>query len=130
MLHNDELLIIDVPDLQSGAPLYDLYTVYRDLITAPKSSPQVCEVSQGMSAELCSNVGQMFFSMYYHSTDPQVIGEKLKTFGLVYSFFLTLFLGEEHLHPETEKHAPGIIEHAFRGAVLPNAQALKYLLTQ
>lgn len=47
---------------------------------------------------------------------------------IVYSFFLTLFLGEENLHPESEKHVPGIIERAFRGAVLPNVEALKMML--
>lgn len=130
MLHNDELLIIDVPDLKSGSPLYDLYTVFRDMISAPQSAPHMCEISQGMPAELCTRVGQMFFSMYYQSQDPQVIGRNLQGLGLVYAFFLTLFLGEEELHPETEKAAPSIVERAFRGAVLPNAQALKMLLGQ
>lgn len=62
--------------------------------------------------------------------DPQVIGRNLQGLGLVYAFFLTLFLGEESLHPETEKAAPSIVERVFRGAVLPNAQALKLLLGQ
>ena len=130
MLHNDELLIIDVPDLKSGAPLYDLYTVFRDLITAPQNAPQQCEISQGMPPELCTTVGQMFLSMYYQSRDPEVLGQRMRTLGLVYTFFLTLFLGEENLHSETIKHAPGIIEKAFRGAVLPNVQTLKLLLAQ
>ncbi len=130
MLHNGELLIIDVPDLKSGSPLYDLYTVFRDMISAPQSTPHMCEISQGMPAELCTRVGQMFFSLYYQSQDPQVIGRNLQGLCLVYSFFLTLFLGEEKLHPETEKAAPNIVERAFRGAVLPNIQALKLLLGQ
>lgn len=130
MLHHGELLLIDVPDLKSGAPLYDLYTVFRDLITAPQSAPQQCEISQGMPPELCTAVGQMFFSMYYQSRDPEVLGQRMRALGLVYAFFLTLFLGEEELHPETIRHAPGIVEQAFRGAVLPNAQTLKALLAQ
>ena len=130
MLHNDELLIIDVPDLKTGSPLYDLYTVMRDLISGPQSVPEQCEISQGMPPELCIKVGQMFFSMYYQSADPQVIGQRLKALGLVSALFSTLFTGEEHLHPQTEKHAPDIIERAFRGAVLPNVAALKMLLAQ
>ena len=130
MLHNDELLIIDVPDLKSGAPLYDLYTVFRDLITAPQNAPQQCEISQGMPPELCATVGHMFFSMYYQSRDPEVLGQRMRALGLVYCFFLTLFLGEESLHPETVRHAPGIVEKTFRGAVLPNVQALRTLLAQ
>lgn len=130
MLHNDELLIIDVPDLKSGSPLYDLYTVFRDMVSCPKTTPFMCEISQGMSAELCASVGQMFFATYYGSQDPQVIGRNLKSLGLVYSFFLTLFLGEDNLHPETAKAAPRIVEDAFRGAVLPNVETLKFLLAQ
>lgn len=130
MLHNGELLIIDVPDLRSGTPLYDLYTVFRDMITGPQSAPQQCEISQDMPAELCTRVGQMFFSMYYQTRDPEVLGQRMQALGLVYAFFLTLFLGEENLHPETVKHAPGIVEKAFRGAVLPNVQILKALLAQ
>ena len=126
MLHNDELLIIDVPDLKSGSPLYDLYTVFRDMISAPQNTPHMCEISQGMPAELCARVGQMFFSMVYQSQGQKVIGRNLQSLGLVYAFFLTLFLGEETLHPETEKAASSIVERAFRGVVLPNAQALKY----
>lgn len=128
MLHNDELLIIDVPDLKSGSPLYDLYTVFRDMITCPKNVPEQCEISQGMPPELCLTVGQMFFSMYYESRDPQVLGQRMQSLGLVSALFSTLFTGEEHLHPETEKHAPGTIERAFRGVVLPNAQTVKHLL--
>jgi uncharacterized protein (TIGR02172 family) len=128
MLHNDELLIIDVPNIRSGNPLYDLYTVFRDMVSCPQSTPFMCEISQGMSPEMCTQVGQMFFSMYCKSQDPQVIGDFLKKLGLVYSFFLTLFLGEENLHSETEKAAPRIIEGAFKGAVLPNVEALKMML--
>ncbi len=130
MLHNDELLLIDVPDLKSGTAQFDLYTVYRDLITAPKNYPQQCEISQGMPAELCSKVGQIFFATYYQSRDPEFIGQKLKTFGLVYSFYLTLFLGSKELHYQAEQAAPNIIEAAFRGAVLPNVPVLKQLLAQ
>lgn len=32
------------------------------------------------------------------------------------------------LHPETEKAAPGIIDHLCRKIVLPNADTVKYLL--
>ena len=128
MLHNNELLIIDVPSIKSGDAIYDLYTVFRDMISCPKSTPYMCEISQGMSPELCTQVGQMFFSMHCKSQDPQVVGEYLQKLGLVYSFFLTLFLGEENLHPETEKAAPRIIDGAFKGAVLPNVDALKMLL--
>ena len=130
MLHNDELLIIDVPDLKSGAPIYDLYTVFRDLISCPQSVPEQCEISQGMPPELCLNVGKMFFSMYFQSSDPQVIGQRMQAIGLVSALFSTLFTGEETLHHETAKHAPGIMERAFRGAVLPNAQMLKMLLAR
>ena len=128
MLHNQELLLIDVPGIKSGDPIFDLYTVFRDMISCPKSTPYMCEISQGMSPEMCTQVGQIFFSIYCGSHDPQVVGEFLKKLGLVYSFFLTLFLGEENLHPEAEKAAPRIIEGAFKGAVLPNAEALKMLL--
>ena len=57
----------------------------------------------GLPAEPCTRVGQIFFSMHDQTQDPQVIGRNLQVLGLVYSFFLTLFLGEENLHPEADK---------------------------
>ena len=128
MLHNGELLLVDVPDIMNGSHLYDLYGVFRDMVSCPKSTPYMCEISQGLPPETCAQIGQMFFAMCAGSHDPQTVGEYMKRMGLVYSFFLTLFLGEEELHGEARKAAPSIVNNAFRGAVVPNSEVLKGLL--
>ena len=128
MLHNGELLLIDIPDVKSGSQLYDLANVFRDMISCPQSTPHMCEISQGLTPEMCSQIGNMLFSMYCKSTDPEVIGGFMKQLGLVYGFFMTMFIGEENLHPEAEKAAPGIIDHLCRKIVLPNADTVKHLL--
>ena len=64
MIQDGELLLIDMPDLMRGSPVWDLAAVYRDLIIGPMNPSPELEKSIGMKAELIARTGQAFFRAY------------------------------------------------------------------
>ena len=64
MVQDGELLLIDMPDLMRGSPVWDLAAVYRDLVIGPMNPSPELEKSIGMKAELIARTGQAFFRAY------------------------------------------------------------------
>ena len=127
MINNGELMLIDMGELTRGVPIYDLASIYRDLMVGSKSDPETTARSIGMSPELCVEVGQKFFAMYSGMTDPAQLEQYLKMIGLVFAFNVVLLIPD---FPEAAQRGPAIIDNLMRPVVTPNVDTLKYVLSK
>ena len=127
MLNNGELMLIDMGELTRGVPIYDLASIYRDLMVGSKSDPETTARSIGMSPELCMEVGQKFFAMYSGMTDPVQLEQYMKMIGLVFAFNVVLLIPD---FPEAAQRGSAIVENLMRPVVMPNADTLKYILSK
>ena len=126
MIQEGELLLIDMPELTTGRPVFDLVSVYRDMISAPTSEKKGhIENSVGMPAEQIIQAGKLFFAKYTGITDPAEMEAYFKKLGLLYAFNVVMVTGAGS---ETATQlAPFIMDKLLRPIVLPNAQTIKYL---
>ena len=127
MLQDGELMLIDMGEVTLGQPIYDVATVFRDLISAPKNHSGIIEESTGMSSEKCIEVGQKFLAMYSGITDPTQFEQYMKTLGLICAFNVAMLIPDV---PGASKRAPLIVDNLLRPVVIPNAEALKHLLSK
>ena len=127
MLNNGELMLIDMGELTRGVPIYDLASIYRDLLVGSKSDPETTERSIGISPELCIEVGQKFLAMYSGITDPTQLEQYIKMVGLVFAFNVVLLIPD---FPEAAQRGPAIINNLMRPVVTLNVDTLKYLLSK
>ena len=127
MINDGELMLIDMGGLTRGVPIYDLASIYRDLMVGSKSSPETTARSIGMAPELCIEVGQKFFAMYTGITDPSQLEQYLKMIGLVFAFNVVLLIPD---FPGAAQRGPAIIQNLMQPVVLPKAEALKHILSK
>ena len=127
MLQNGDLMLIDMGEVTRGVPIYDVASVFRDLISAPKSNPDICRTSMGLEPELAMEIGAKFIAIYTGITDPQVLEGYMKQLGLVYAFNVVMLLPSV---TQRDVRAPLIINNLLRPVVMPNAEALKHILSQ
>lgn len=125
MIQDGELVLIDMPEVTMGPPICDLVAIFRDMISAPQSNPDIIEGSVGMSAELIQKVGNLFFMQYTGITDPAALGEYYKKLGLLYAFNVVLVAGSGS--ERAMQRAPIIMDKLLRGVVIPNEQAIRQL---
>lgn len=127
MLDNGELMLIDMGELTRGVPIYDIASIYRDLLVGSKSSPETTANSIGMPPELCIEVGQKFLAMYSGITDPAQLEQYIKMVGLVFAFNVVLLIPD---FPGAAQRGPAIIDNLLRPSVMPNVDTLKYILSK
>ncbi len=127
MLQNGDLMLIDMGEVTRGVPIYDVASVFRDLISAPKSNPDICRTSMGLEPEWAMEIGAKFIAIYTGITDPQVLEGYMKQLGLVYAFNVVMLLPSV---TQRDVRAPLIINNLLRPVVMPNAEALKHILSQ
>ena len=125
MIQDGELVLIDMPEVTMGAKIWDLAGIYRDMISAPQSSPEIIEMSVGMPKELIIDVGQRFFRLYTGKTDAE-LEIYYKQLGLVYAFNVVLIVGAGS--KQAVASAPSIMDNLLRKIVIPNEQALRHIL--
>lgn len=128
MIQNGELMLIDMGEATKGVPIYDVSAIFRDLISGPKSNPEITEVSVGMKPELAMRVGNQFLMQYSGVQNEQQFGEYMKMLGLVYAFNVVCFIPDIPIG--REQYAPAIVQNLLRPVVIPNADALKYILSK
>ena len=126
MIHNGELVLIDMPMISQGPPICDLVATYRDMIVAPSGEKaSIIEKSTGMPAELCIKAGNLFFMKYTGITDPEQLKEYYRKLGLLFAFNVVMTIGSGA--SQARKLAPMLMDKLLRGVVIPNEQAIKYL---
>lgn len=126
MIHDGELVLIDMPGISMGPPVCDLVAAYRDMISAPRGKEKgSIEYSVGMSSDLIFKVGNMFFMKYTGISDPEQLKEYFQKLGLLFAFNVVLTCGSGS--PRATALAPMIMDKLLRGVVIPNEQTVKYL---
>jgi uncharacterized protein (TIGR02172 family) len=126
MIQNDELVLIDMPEVTLGPPICDLVSIYRDMIVAPSGKEaNSIERSTGMSKEMIINVGNMFFMKYTGIQDPEELKAYYEKLGLLFAFNVVLVCGSGS--QKAMELAPMFMEKLLRGVVIPNEQAIKML---
>lgn len=127
MLQGDELMIIDMADMTTGAPIYDLTCLYRDLVSAAQSAPQIIEQSVGMKTDMIAKVWQGFITRYLGTTDAAEIDAYEKKLQLLYMFNLVPMMA---LAPaEMLEHAIPRLTAVLRQVVIPNEKVLRQMLS-
>lgn len=127
MVSGDELLLIDMPDVSQGPSQIDIVNIFRDIVSAPKNSPEAIEVSMGIPAELISKIGGAFFSAYTGITDPEQLGQYFQSLGLLYALFVVFVVGSGGMGTS---YIPRVVDNLLRGVIVPNEQALRGMLAQ
>ncbi len=131
MIKDDELMFIDMTEVCYGPKLLDNGAIFRDLVSAPQTTPEACEKSMGLPAPLAAKLGNLFFMKYYGITDPAKLGDYLKTAGLACAFNIGANIGAYAVTNEMAKQKlPGVVERIIRGVIIPNKDTLKYLISQ
>jgi uncharacterized protein (TIGR02172 family) len=125
MIQDGELVLIDMPEVTIAPPICDLVSIFRDMISAPKSTPEFIEQSVGMKADLIIKAGYLFFQKYTGITEPAELEEYFKKLGLLYAFNVVLIVGTGS--ERAIAMAPSIMDNLLRGVVIPNEQAIRYL---
>lgn len=122
MIQDGELVLIDMPEVTMGPPICDLVSVFRDMISGPKSQSALLEQSVGMPSEMIMKVGNLFFMKYTGITDGAALEQYYKQLGLLYAFNVSLIPGTGNEH--TMKAGDKIMNNLLRPIVVPNAQAI------
>ena len=123
MIQNEELVLIDMADLTTGHPLYDLGSM---ALTHHLPPDERIENITGMKAEMVRRLWQLFLSNYLDTEDPRAIGlfeKKLSVVGLMKMASTMAF--------STRARLPGVMENVLaivRQNLLANAQQLIQLL--
>ncbi len=130
MIKDDELMFIDMTEVSYGPKCLDNGAIFRDLISAAQNTPEACEHNMGLPAQLSAQLGQLFFMKYSGISDPAQLGEYLKTAGLVSAFNIGANIGAyAAVNEMARQKMPGVVERLIRGVIIPNKDALKYLLS-
>ena len=124
MIQNGELILIDMADLTSGHPLYDLGSM---ALSHQIPSDGRLEQITGMKAEMVRRLWQLFLANYLGTDDPRAIemfAKKISVVGLM-KMAATLAFSEG-------ARMPGVMEHVLDGVrknLLANADQLIMLLS-
>ena len=124
MIQNGELVLIDMADLTTGHPLYDLGSMA--LSHHLPSDPRIENIT-GMKAEMVRKLWQLFLANYLGTDDPRAIGlfeKKISVIGLMKMASTLAF--------STNARLPGVMENVLsivRKNLLENAEQLIMLLS-
>jgi uncharacterized protein (TIGR02172 family) len=127
MIQNGELMLIDMGEATRGVPVYDVAAIFRDLLSGPKTQPDVCRMSVGLEPEIAIEIGQKFLMLYSDSQSEEQFQGYLGMLGLVYAFNVVAFIPDIPMN--RDQFAPAIVQNLLRPVVLPNAEALKHILS-
>ena len=123
MIQDGELVLIDMPEVTMGPPICDLVSIYRDMLSAPKTT--VMEQSAGMPAELILKAGNLFFQKYTGITDSAELEAYYKKLGLLQAFNVALVPGSGS--ERAMQMGDVIMNNLFRPIVVPNEQTIQNL---
>ncbi|MBQ8966922.1 phosphotransferase [Ruminococcus sp.] len=126
MLQDGELLLIDMAEVTVGPRAFDLAAIYRDMIAGARTDQATTEASQGMPVDMVEQVGKLFFAKYTGMTDPDELKAYFDKMGLLFAFNTVLVCGSDMT--SAHAYAPQIMEKLLRPVVLPNKDAIVYLL--
>ncbi len=131
MLHNDELLLIDMADVAIGPNYYDVVQVYSDTYYSAKN-PQMKEAIErtiGMPIDLISKVGDDFIKGYFQDASDSEREEIIKKLDMINAVFVIprlSVLPKEMLEP----YMPVLKANLIDSIIRPNLDEVKRLLVE
>jgi hypothetical protein len=84
-------------------------------------------MSVGLEPEIAIEIGQKFLMLYSDSQSEEQFQGYLGMLGLVYAFNVVAFIPDIPMN--RDQFAPAIVQNLLRPVVLPNAEALKHILS-
>lgn len=125
MIQDGELVLIDMADLTTGHPLYDLGSM---ILSHQLPSDGRLEMITGMKAEMVRQLWQLFLVNYLGTEDPRALemfAKKISVVGLMKMAATVAY--------STNARAPGVMETVLgnvRKNLLPHADQLIMLLSR
>ena len=126
MLQGDELILIDLDDICTGNPLFDLIGHYSGHVLAAKTAPEAIRASSGMSKETVLAMYRQTIKAYLGTDDEQQLAAYEQRMQLMTLFFTLIYLAKgkdsKNLTPE---RVQGIIEQ-----ILPQFRQMAPMICQ
>ena len=115
MLQGNELLLIDLDDVCTGNPLFDLVGHYVGHVVGPKSAPDSVQLSMGMSVETALEMYRHTVQTYTGMTDLTAYEQSMQLLSM---FHMLLYLAKgkdsKNLTPERVQGLLGMVLPQFR----------------
>ena len=90
MVQNGELMLIDLDDVCTGHPIFDLALNYMSHVVAAQSMPAVIEKSLQMSPENALKARQEMLKSYFGTDDAAVLTQYEQLMGMFTAFLMIL----------------------------------------
>ena len=104
MLQGNELILIDLDDICTGNPLFDLVAHYAGHVLAAKAAPEGMRYSMGMEAETGLAMYRHTIQAYLGTDDAQQLADYEQSMQLLMLFFTLIYLAKgkdsKNLTPE------------------------------
>ena len=104
MLQGDELILIDLDDICTGNPLFDLVAHYTGHVLAAKAAPEGMRYSMGMEVETGLSMYRHTVQAYLGTDDAQQLAAYEQSMQLLTLFFTMIYLAKgkdsKNLTPE------------------------------
>ena len=126
MLQGNELILIDLDDICTGNPLFDLVAHYTGHVLAAKAAPEGMRYSMGMEAEIGLAMYRHTVQAYLGTDDVQQLADYEKSMQLLTLFFTMIYLAKgkdsKNLTPE---RAQGVLTQ-----ILPQFRQMAPMIRQ
>ena len=126
MLQGDELILIDLDDICTGNPLFDLIAHYTGHVLAVKAAPEGIRHSMGMEAETGLAMYRHTIQAYLGTDDAQQLAAYEQSMQLLTLFFTLIYLAKgkdsKNLTPE---RAQGVLTQ-----ILPQFRQMAPMIRQ
>ncbi len=121
MIQDDTLLLIDLESASRGAKVWEMASLFRDLIVGPKNIPQLVEMSMGISAEQVTGIGHSFFKQYYDLKNEEELQGLIGRFLPLCAFNTVL---NAAISGETNNPVFMHVKEMIQEGIAPNEQAI------
>lgn len=126
MVQDGELILIDLDDICTGHPVFDLVFNYMGHVIAAHSMPQVIEKSMQLSPENALKTRETMLKTYFGTDDKEALAKYDQVIGAFSTFVMLVVPGKSkdssNVNPETAK--------AIVATVLPKFRQIAPMLPQ
>ena len=118
MVQDGELILIDLDDICTGHPIFDLVFNYMGHVIAAQSMPQVIEKSMQLSPENALKIRKYMLKTYFGTEDQDTLEKYDQVIGAFSTFVMLVIPGKSkdsrNINPETAKAIVDTILPKFR----------------
>ena len=126
MLRGKDFILIDLPDSSVGSKVWDVISLFRDLIVGPRNIPEAIEKSTGIPIDQIPGIGRAFFTRYLGARNDAVLQ---RYFGLLMPLFAlntVLFAGAPS---DPSQYVPDDqVKMMMKQAIVPNEELIRQAL--